>query len=105
MRFWNHRDVQDDLPKDPEILGWFHTLGPPPVGQAPPNLRVKVWARIAQQRARRGVFAWVPALGRPVWAVALALVLSVGLNVWWGVLSFGPRPPGARHAADSSLSD
>jgi hypothetical protein len=83
------------------------TLGPPPEGQAPPDLRVKVWARIAQQRAQRGVSAWVPTLGRPAWAAALALVLvlSVAFNVWWGVLSFGPRPPGARHVADSLLSD
>lgn len=107
MRRWNPHDVRDDPPKDSEILGWFHALGPPPGGQAPPDLHVKVWARIAQQRARRGVLAWVPALGRPGWATALALVLvlSIGLNVWWGVLTFGPRPPGARRVADGSLSD
>jgi hypothetical protein len=31
-----------------------------------------------------------------VWATALAmlLVVSLGLNVWWGVLRFGPRPAG-----------
>ena len=107
MRPWNRHDVQDDPPKDPEILSWFHALGPPPAGQAPPDLRVKVRARIAQRRARLGVSAWGPALGRPAWAAALALVLilSVGLNVWWGVLSFGPRPPGGRHVADGLLND
>jgi hypothetical protein len=107
MRRWNPHDAPDDPPKDPEILGWFHALGPPPAGQAPPDLCVKVWARIAQRRARRGVLAWVPTLAHPGWAAALALVLvlSVGLNVWWGVLSFGPRPPGARPVADRSLSD
>jgi hypothetical protein len=38
-------------------------------------------------------------------ALTLVLVLSVGLNVWWGVLSFGPRPPGTRHVADGSRSN
>ena len=107
MRRWKHRDVQDDPPKDPELVHWFQTLGPPPIGQAPPNLRVKVRARIEQQRARRGVFAWMPSVGSPAWAVALAMVLvvSVGLNVWWGVTGFGPRPSGNRQVADTSVGD
>jgi hypothetical protein len=36
----------------------------------------------------------VPSIGRPAWAAALALVLviSLSLNVWWGILRVGPRP-------------
>jgi len=87
-------------PKDPEIQRWFQALGPPPSGQAPPDLRVKVWARITQRRARHGVLAWVPALAHPAWAAALAivLVLSIGLNVWWSILGVG-------HMADRGLSE
>ena len=107
MRRWKQHDVHDDPPKDPELVHWFQTLGPPPMGQAPSNLRVKVRARIEQQRARRGVFAWMPSVGSPVWAVALAMVfvVSVGLNVWWGVTGFGPRSSGTRQAADTSVGD
>src|SRR5712691_10796101 len=105
MRLWKHPDVQDDPPKDPELVHWFQTLGPPPMGQAPSNLRVKVRARIEQQRARRGVFAWMPSVGSPAWAVALAMVfvVSIGLNVWWGFTGFGPRPSGTRQVADTSV--
>jgi hypothetical protein len=107
MRRWTRNDTQDDPPKDPEVFGWFYTLGPPPEGQAPPDLRVKVLARIAQQRARRRMFAWMSSVGSPAWAAALAMVLvvSVGLNVWWGVRGFGPLLSGHRQAADTSLGD
>jgi hypothetical protein len=107
MKLWTRHDAQGDPPKDPEILGWFRTLGPPPTGQAPSYLQAKVRARIAQQRARRRMFAWMPSIERPAWATALAavLVLSIGLNVWWGMQGFGLRSPGARHMADTSLGD
>jgi hypothetical protein len=107
MRPWNHDDVPDDPPKDPEILRWFQTIGPPPVGQAAPNLRAKVRARIEQHRARPRVFAWVSSRGSPAWAAALAmaLVLSVGLNLWWGIQGFGFGSPGARQVAGTRPGD
>ena len=107
MKLWTRNDTRDDPPKDPEIFGWFHTLGPPPEGQASPDLRVKVLARISQQRARRRMFAWMPAVGNPAWAAALAIVLvvSLGLNVWWGIQGFGLRSPGDRRAAETRLGD
>src|SRR5215813_11610378 len=106
MRWWKQPDVHDDPPKDPELVHWFQTLGPPPTGQAPSNLRVKVRARIAQQRARHSVFAWLPSMASPVWAAALAMIFvaSVGLNVWWGIRGFGPLSSGTRQAAETDVS-
>jgi hypothetical protein len=46
MRPWKPNRGPDDPPKDPEIHRWFQALGPPPVGQAPPDLGAKVRARI-----------------------------------------------------------
>ena len=107
MRHWTHHDVHDDPPKDPELRHWFQTLGPPPPGPVPPNLHVKVRARIAQHQARRGVFPWLPSMASPAWAVALAMVLvvSVGLNVWWGLRAFGPHPAGTPQGAHTSVGD
>jgi hypothetical protein len=53
MRPWKPNNVQDDLLKDPELLSWFQTFGPPPVGEAVPNLYAKVRTRIEEQRGRR----------------------------------------------------
>ena len=107
MRRWTHHDVHDDPPKDPELRHWFQTLGPPPPGPVPPNLPVKVRARIAQHQARRGVFPWLPSMASPAWAVALAMVLvvSVGLNVWGGLRAFGPHPAGTPQGAHTSVGD
>lgn len=107
MRPWRPNHAPADPPKDPEIHRWFQTLGPPPMGQAPPDLRAKVRARIAQQQARRGVLAWVPRVAPPAWAAALAmgLVLSVGLNAWWGIRGFWLRPSGDHQVADTLPGD
>src|SRR2546425_3790613 len=105
MKRWKQPDVHDDPPKDPELVHWFQTLGPPPPGQAPSNLRVKVRARIEQERAQRGVFAWLPSVASPAWAAALAMVFvaSVGLNVWWGIRGFGPHASGTRLVAETNV--
>jgi hypothetical protein len=53
-------------------------------------------ARIEQRRARRGVWAWLqqgwPAALVPV--LAAGLVLSLAMNIWWGI-GAGERPPAA----------
>ena len=105
MRAWIPKSVHDDPPKDPEILNWFQTLGPPPQGQASPQLRAKVRARIAQLQARPGFFAWVPRLLSPAWgtALAMALVLSMGLNIWWGIRGVRLPPPDDRQATAPPL--
>jgi len=96
MHRWTSPHPQDDPPKDPEVHRWFRALGPPPAGSAPPDLRAHVRARIERLRAPRGAFAWIPHMEKPAWAAALAavLVLSLGLNVWWGLLHLAPHPPG-----------
>jgi hypothetical protein len=107
MKPWKPDHAQDDPPKDPEIQRWFQDLGPPPEGQAPSDLRAKVLARIEEQRGRRGMFAWVSSVRSPAWAAALALVLvvSLGLNVWWAVLRFGLRPPDTRPPLSTVTGD
>jgi hypothetical protein len=107
MRPWEPDHTQDDPSRDPEIDRWFRALGPPPVGHVPPNLHAKVRARIAQQQSRWAVFRWRPRVVSPAWAVALAvgLVLSIGLNVWWSVRTLGLISPRANQSADSLLHD
>ena len=101
----NH--TQDDPRKDPEIDHWFRALGPPPVGHAPLNLHAKVRARIAQQQSRWAVFNWIPRVISPAWTVVLAvgLVLSLGLNVWWSVRTLGLISPKANQSEDSLRRD
>jgi tetratricopeptide (TPR) repeat protein len=74
---------------------WFQALGPPPEGQAPPDLRAKVRVRIEEHRARRGVFAWLRQGWSPTWATALAmgLLLSVSVNMWLGYEVLERRQP------------
>ena len=95
--------MYDDPPKDPTIAGWFEALGPPPPGVAPPHLQAKVRARLAQHHAQRGFGAWLSHLGLPTWGLVLAaaLVLSLGLNVWWGLHTWGLQVPGARQGTDA----
>jgi hypothetical protein len=92
---------QDDPPPDPDIRRWFHALGPPPVGKAPPDLRAKVLARIEQQRARHVRWAWLPEWS-PAWATACAVLLgvSLGVNVWWSMRPSGARLPSTRQSAE-----
>lgn len=92
-----------DPPKDPEIQRWFQALGPPPEGHVSPALRAHVRARIAQEQAQRGLGSWLPRLGIPQWGLALAagLVLSLGLNVWWGLHTWGPQAPGVHQGTDA----
>jgi hypothetical protein len=98
---------QDDLPRDPEILHWFRALGSPPRRQAPPDLRTKVLARITHQRARRGVWSWVPRMESRMWtaALAVALLLSVGLNLWWGIHALRGWLPGGPQVAETRRDD
>jgi hypothetical protein len=57
-----------------------------------------VRARLAQYQAQRGLGAWLSRLGFPTWALVLAagLVLSLGLNVWWGLHTLKLQAPGTQ---------
>ena len=91
MRFWKTRPPAGEHPKDPELDHWFHALGPPPVGQASPHLRVKVRARILQAQAQSPGFGWLPRLVTPTWTAVLAtgLIVSLAVHVWRGVANGG----------------
>ena len=80
---------------DADIRRWFRALGPPPQGQAPPYLRASVRAQIAQRRARRGLWAWLPQHWPAVLVPVLAagLVLSLAMNVWWKIDSYQTARP------------
>jgi hypothetical protein len=84
-----YRNDVSDTPKDPDIERWFQALGSPPVAHEPLGARARVLARIEAQQ-RRGSFAWL-SLANPALATGLAavLLLSIGLNVWWGNHFFG----------------
>ena len=87
----NYRDDGSDTPKDPDIEHWFQALGSPPVAHEPLGARARFLARIEAQQRRSG-FAWL-SLANPALATGLAaaLLLSIGLNVWWGNHFFGRR--------------
>jgi hypothetical protein len=78
-----------------DLSRWFKTLGPPPQGRAAPHLRASVLAQIAQRRARRGLWAWLPPWRPAVWVpvLAMAFVLSLAVNIWWGIDRRGADPP------------
>jgi hypothetical protein len=90
----NRKPERFDQDNDADIVRWFEALGPPPEGQVSPHLRTEVLTRIEQRRSQSGIWAWLPHGNAPLWrpALAVALLLSVGLNVWWGVYS-RPTPP------------
>ncbi|ETX01769.1 MAG: hypothetical protein ETSY1_06135 [Candidatus Entotheonella factor] len=61
--------------------------------RAPPDFRLKVLNKIHQAPARRGLLAWLSFDFAPTWAPALTaalLVLSLGVNVWFGTRALGP---------------
>src|SRR5438309_3968404 len=99
----NSNLAHDDPPRDPTIAQWFAAVGPPPTGAAPPHLQAKVRARLAQYLAQRGLRAWLSRLGLPTWGLVLAagLVLSLGLNVWWGLHTLGLQAPGVQQGTDA----
>jgi len=101
----NPSRMHDDPPKDPTIAHWFEVIGPPPPGAAPPHLQAKVRARLAQRQAQWGLGAWLPQLRLPTWGLALtaSLVLLLGLNVWWGLHTWGPQAPGTRQEAGVAI--
>ena len=83
---------------DADLRRWFAALGPPPTGRASPLLRASVLAQIEQRRTRHGVWRWMPqwwsAVAVPV--LAVGLVLSLAVNIWWGIGASGrPQAPAA----------
>ena len=89
-----------------EMRTRFHAV------HAPPDLHARGMARIRQLPPPRqgglarwwtGVVAWQARSA--VWAPALAtaLLLSLTLNIWLGVQTLGPRPPGVRLTAERRL--
>ena len=78
-----------------DLSRWFKTLGPPPQGRDAPHLCASVLAQIAQRRARRGLWAWLPPWRPAVWVpvLAMAFVLSLAVNIWWGIDRRGADPP------------
>jgi hypothetical protein len=76
-----------DDANDDDIIGWFRTLASPRDGQVSPHLRASVLAQIDQRRARRKLWRWVSPAWPTAWVAVgtAALVLSLSVNVWWGV--------------------
>lgn len=68
------------------LIRLLAALRPSQEVQAPPDLHATLMARIARQRQRRGVFAWVQALALPTPALVLTglLVVSLAGNGWLG---------------------
>ncbi|MDH3603380.1 MAG: hypothetical protein OEU26_27525 [Candidatus Tectomicrobia bacterium] len=90
MRQGSSRDHENDPPKDPDLQRWFQVLGKPPVAQEPPGARLRILARIEQHRKRRWGLSWLTDFATPALATGLAagLLVSLGLNLWWGTHFF-----------------
>ena len=91
MRQGPSNQPENDPPKDPDLQRWFQVLGEPPVAHEPPEARLSMLARIEQQRTRRWGLSWPSAFATPALATGLAagLLVSLGLNLWWGSHFFG----------------
>ena len=80
-------ETNDEGPEMPQnLLQLLKTLEPPVVEPSLLHFRARVWNRITQRQERRR-FGWQLALGwRPVWTLVpvAGLVLSLGLNGWFG---------------------
>ncbi len=98
----NDKDKTDDA-KAADIERWFQALGDPPEAPEPPGARLRMLARIDQMQQRRWRFDGFWTIPAPALATGLAalLLLSVGLNVWWGQLFFGLSPDAKPQVADS----
>ncbi|MDH3598275.1 MAG: hypothetical protein OEU26_01405 [Candidatus Tectomicrobia bacterium] len=90
-----------DAPKDPDVQRWFEALGEPPTAHEPPGARVRMLAQINHRRERRWSLSWLSAMATPALATGLAagLLLSVGLNVWWGRHIFKEASQGIHQVA------
>ena len=66
-----------------------------------PDFRARVLTKVEQRRARHGLLGGLTPLLTPWWAPALAvsLLLSLSVNVWMGLQTFGQRTPDSQQAA------
>ena len=87
-----------------DLIRLFQAVRPPEV-PPPPDFRAKVLTRIEQRRARHGLLGGLTPLLTPWWAPALALMLllSLSVNVWTGLRTFGQRTPASQQAAGPVL--
>lgn len=78
---------------DDDIIRWFQALPPPHAGQVSPHLRARVLAQIDQRRAGGRLWPWRPWAGSPAWRTvcAAAMLLSLSVNIWWGLDVLGRR--------------
>jgi hypothetical protein len=87
-----------------DIIHLFEAVRPSQEIPTPANFRANVLAKVDQRRARQGVFTWITAMVTPAWAPALAaaLLLSLGVNVWLGFRN-GERPTSGAQQVASTL--
>ncbi len=89
-------DDGDDPPRDPVVQQWFQSLDPPPEVEDSPGARLRMLAQIDERRGPR----WWPSIPAPALAAGLAigLLLSLGLNLWWGRQVVGVESPPVHNA-------
>src|SRR5215813_10618948 len=84
-----------------DLIRLFQAVRPPAEAQSPQDFRAKVLAQVEQRHTRHGLFGRMIPLLTPWWAPALAvmLLLSLGVNVWTGFWTFGQHPRDSPQAA------
>lgn len=85
------------------LLRLLRTHRPPPERPVPPDFRANVWRRIEQRRTAYQPLAGLAQLLSPIAvpALAIGLICSIGLNVWWGMQRLAPQAPDEQRAARS----
>lgn len=86
-----------------DIIHLFDAARPSQEVPTPANFRANVLAKVEQRRARQGVFTWITDMFTPAWAPALAaaLLLSLGVNVWLGLRDVAQPPSGGQQVAST----
>jgi hypothetical protein len=74
-------------------------------GPPSPDFRAKVLTKVEQRRAHYGLLGGLTPLLTPWWAPALAvmLLLSLSVNIWMGLRTFGQHTPASQQAAGPVL--
>lgn len=80
---WKDKLAQYESTEARDLVRLFEALRAPPEEQAPPHFRARVLAQGAQRQPRWGWLAWLPPLGTPAGAPALAAPALLQRGLGW----------------------
>lgn len=86
------------------LVRLFKAARPSEEPRAPANFCARVLHKIEARRARRGLLGWMGGAFTPAWAPALAaaLILSLGVNVWFSLSVWESNGSGKQQVSEAS---